>query len=228
MRHSTSVYRLDKDGESIIFNSEKDACEFLGVSKCFVASCFRRGTLCKGYSISRVGLSTHGETKTKLHKRWESMIARCEYKKHPHYVRVALKGLGHTIKIIRNIIEDKWFDYGTFFADKDKTKKGQPSNSACSECPDVSRLDLVCDVCGKPARIVAASAYGPISYAFCDECLKKGLEPYKGVVAYIACAGHFPDDINEEYRADVRRMLPLWGKTEEEFIKDVEKVIEEL
>lgn len=144
------------------------------------------------------------------------------------YVRAALKGLGHTIKIIGNIIEDQWFDYGTFFADKDESKKDQPSNSACSECPDISRLDLVCDVCGKPARIVAASAYGPISYAFCDDCLEKGLEPYKGVVAYIACAGHFPDDINEEYRADVRRMLPLWGKTEEEFIKDVEKVIEEL
>lgn len=144
------------------------------------------------------------------------------------YVRAALKGLGHTIKIIGNIIEDQWFDYGTFFEDEDETKKDQSSNSACSKSLDISCLGIECDVCGKPARIVAASAYGPISYAFCDECLKKGLEPYKGVVAYIACAGHFPDDINEEYRADVRRMLPLWGKTEEEFIKDVEKAIEEL
>lgn len=105
MRHSTSVYRLDKDGESIIFNSEKDACEFLGVSKCSVASCFRRGTLCKGYSISRVGLSTHGETKTKLHKRWESMIARCEYKKHPHYCRYGGKGIS---------VCTEWHDYCSF------------------------------------------------------------------------------------------------------------------
>lgn len=144
------------------------------------------------------------------------------------YVRVALKGSGHIVKIIGNIIEDQWFNYGTFFEDEDETKKDQSSNSACSKSLDVSCLGIACDVCGNPARTVAASAYGPISYAFCDECLKKGLEPYKGVVAYIACAGHFPDDINEEYRADIRRMLPLWGKTEEEFIKDVEKVIEEL
>lgn len=33
------------------------------------------------------------------------------------YVRVASKGLGSSIKIIGNIIEDKWFDYETFFDD---------------------------------------------------------------------------------------------------------------
>ncbi len=31
------------------------------------------------------------------------------------YVRVATRGWGSTVKIIGNIIEDKWFDYGTFF-----------------------------------------------------------------------------------------------------------------
>lgn len=34
------------------------------------------------------------------------------------YVRVATKGWGSTIKIIGNILEDKWFDAETFFADK--------------------------------------------------------------------------------------------------------------
>ena len=34
------------------------------------------------------------------------------------YVRVATKGLGSTVNIIGNIIEDKWFDAETFFADK--------------------------------------------------------------------------------------------------------------
>ena len=62
-------------------------------------------------------------------------------------------------------------------------------------------FELRCNVCGKPARVVAASAYGATSYAFCDDCLEKGLEPYSAVVAYIACAGHFPEDINETYRA---------------------------
>lgn len=33
------------------------------------------------------------------------------------YVRVATKGWGSTVKIIGNILEDKWFDYGSFFDD---------------------------------------------------------------------------------------------------------------
>ena len=88
-------------------------------------------------------------------------------------------------------------------------------------------VQLICDVCGRPATKVASSAYGAISYAFCDQCLQKGVEPYRGVVAYIACAGRFPDDINSTYQKDIRRMLPLWGKTEEEFIQDVNKEMKE-
>lgn len=30
------------------------------------------------------------------------------------------------------------------------------------------------------------------------------------------------------YRGDVRRMLPLWGKTEAEFIRDVDAMIQRL
>lgn len=33
------------------------------------------------------------------------------------YVRVAAKGWGNSVKIIGNIINDKWFDAETFFAD---------------------------------------------------------------------------------------------------------------
>ena len=33
------------------------------------------------------------------------------------YVRVATKGWGNSVKIIGNIIKDKWFDAETFFAD---------------------------------------------------------------------------------------------------------------
>ena len=36
------------------------------------------------------------------------------------YVRVATKGWGDTVKIIGNIIEDEWFDYGTFFKEEDE------------------------------------------------------------------------------------------------------------
>lgn len=34
------------------------------------------------------------------------------------YVRVATKGLGHSVNIIGNILKDQWFDIETFFVDK--------------------------------------------------------------------------------------------------------------
>jgi hypothetical protein len=34
------------------------------------------------------------------------------------HVRVALKGVGDSVKIIGNFIRDEWFDYGSFFDDK--------------------------------------------------------------------------------------------------------------
>ena len=39
------------------------------------------------------------------------------------YIRVATKGWGNTIKIIGNIVSDRWFDYETFFADKKEESK---------------------------------------------------------------------------------------------------------
>lgn len=39
------------------------------------------------------------------------------------YVRVANKGPGSTVKIIGNLINNKWFDYETFFEDKRSEKK---------------------------------------------------------------------------------------------------------
>lgn len=35
------------------------------------------------------------------------------------YVRVAIKGWGDTVKIIGHITKDRWFDYGSFFSQKD-------------------------------------------------------------------------------------------------------------
>lgn len=87
---------------------------------------------------------------------------------------------------------------------------------------------MKCDACGKEREtFVAASAYGPISFAYCAECLASGREPYGAIVAYISCAGHFPNDINAFYQEDVRRQLKLHGVSEEQFIKDVDESIEE-
>lgn len=49
-----TVYILKKDKETLVFNFEKDACKYLGVVKCSVASCYRRGYKCKGYKIAKM------------------------------------------------------------------------------------------------------------------------------------------------------------------------------
>ena len=47
-------YMLVKDDEVLIFNSEKEACEYMGVVRCSVSSCYRRGRKCKGYRIAKM------------------------------------------------------------------------------------------------------------------------------------------------------------------------------
>lgn len=86
-----------------------------------------------------------------------------------------------------------------------------------------------CDVCGKETEdvVVCCSAFGPISIAICRDCLGQGKEPYGMMVSYIAGAGCFPEDINEGYQKEVRRQLTLHGISEEQFIADVNKIIED-
>lgn len=50
-QHYTITYTLKKGSETLHFNSEKDACKYLGVAKCSVASCYRRKSKCKGYTV---------------------------------------------------------------------------------------------------------------------------------------------------------------------------------
>ena len=85
-----------------------------------------------------------------------------------------------------------------------------------------------CDVCGKETYVVVcASSMGAISYSYCNDCLTKGLEPYGGMVAYISCAGSYPEDINRKYVEYIRRVLKELGRSEEEFIIDINKANEE-
>lgn len=90
---------------SIQFNSEKEACDFLGVTKCSVSSCYRRNSLCKGWKIRKVGISTHHETKTRLHKIWESMHSRCENQNHKYYAYYGGRGIR---------VCDEWNEYIPF------------------------------------------------------------------------------------------------------------------
>jgi hypothetical protein len=47
-------YMLIKDDEVLLFDSEKEACEYMGVVKCSISSCYRRGRKCKGYRIAKM------------------------------------------------------------------------------------------------------------------------------------------------------------------------------
>ena len=87
----------------------------------------------------------------------------------------------------------------------------------------------ICDVCGKETEnvVVCCSSFGPFSISVCKDCLTLGRDSYNAMVAYISCAGHFPEDINEEYQKEVRRQLTLHNISEERFIADVNKAIED-
>lgn len=86
-----------------------------------------------------------------------------------------------------------------------------------------------CEVCGKKTDVVVgASTMGAVSFAYCQDCLNAGAEPYGAMVSYIACAGRFPDDIHESYREIVRSTLAYLGKSEEQFMAAVDREIREM
>lgn len=90
-------------------------------------------------------------------------------------------------------------------------------------------MNYTCDCCGKSLTNhptnghVCASAYGPISYRYCDECLSGRIEPYKGIIAYLACAGTKITDFNKPYQISVMRNLLFYEKSITEFEKDLEE-----
>lgn len=105
MTYCTTAYKLTKDTESKIFTSERSACAFIGVQPSTIASCCRKGYKCKGWTIEYLGRTTHGETKTRLHKIWEAMLTRCEYENHIHYANYGGRGIS---------VCEAWHDYVAF------------------------------------------------------------------------------------------------------------------
>lgn len=84
-----------------------------------------------------------------------------------------------------------------------------------------------CAACGATDTkgFVVCSGFGAFSFPLCLSCISEGREVYSQMVDYIADAGFWPDDINEDYQEEVRRQLRLHNKTEEEFAADVEQAI---
>lgn len=93
MKHKRTPYILTDGKHYLVFNTENDACQYLGVAECTVASCFRTHSKCKGFNVIK-GISEESIYMDKrLHKIWEGMHARCEYKKHPHYNNYGGRGI---------------------------------------------------------------------------------------------------------------------------------------
>lgn len=105
MKHYTTIYRLSRLEEARTFDSERAACEFLGVKPSGVSSCYLKGKECRGWRIERIGLSTHGETNTRLHRIWSAMHERCERKSHEYFHCYGGRG----IKVC-----EEWNDYKKF------------------------------------------------------------------------------------------------------------------
>ena len=89
-------------------------------------------------------------------------------------------------------------------------------------------IKLKCAGCKKAEGItVVCSMFGATSFALCDKCLREGREDYRNMVNYISCAGHWPQDINDIYQAEVRRQLKLHNIPEEVFKLEVDRAIAE-
>lgn len=93
MVYKSTPYILKRGEEHLVFPSEKSACEYLGVAKCSVASCYRRGVECKGYKVIRGTSEAELYNDKRLRKIWESMHERCEYAKHPHFKDYGGRGI---------------------------------------------------------------------------------------------------------------------------------------
>jgi len=88
---------------------------------------------------------------------------------------------------------------------------------------------LICDVCGKNvAKGVACSVFGPISLAYCQECLNAKRDDYGFMVAGL-CGGGITcmRDIRPDLHPYVKATLEFAEKTEEDLFKELQEFEEE-
>ena len=80
-----------------------------------------------------------------------------------------------------------------------------------------------CEVCGEKAIGVASSALGPISHAYCEECVALGREPWDTLVGCLWGIGD-PDAVAEWVRPFIDATCSFYGKTEEELWAEIEEL----
>lgn len=77
-----------------------------------------------------------------------------------------------------------------------------------------------CNVCGKETNTtVCCSTCGAISFAYCADCLRAGIEPYDALVGM----GLYYADFNKTYKQQILDpSLRFHNKTNEQFDEDVQ------
>lgn len=88
-----------------------------------------------------------------------------------------------------------------------------------------------CEICGKETKtIIVSGTFGSYSFSACTACIKEKIEPYKwitygGGFGKIA-AKRYPSFICAMQVDKIRRILKFYGKSEEEYIEDCKKAVE--
>lgn len=84
-----------------------------------------------------------------------------------------------------------------------------------------------CSICRKEDAPggVACSPLGPISYFYCFDCLREGLEPW-GMFLHAVGSDHL-EDHERWFQELVERNLEFYGKTWEELVQESKKAVEE-
>lgn len=86
-----------------------------------------------------------------------------------------------------------------------------------------------CDVCSKNGEtFVGSSTLGAVSFAYCEECLRSGAEPY-GLLAYTLSmfGSDWENGMREEYHIIIKATLEATEKNYDELKQDVAKIIDE-
>ena len=101
----TTPYILTDGEKYLVFNKEKDACDFLEMAKCSVASAYRKGAKCKGYTIIKGVSEWELYYDHRLWKIWQGMHERCELPSHKYYDNYGGRGIE---------VCEEWSDYVPF------------------------------------------------------------------------------------------------------------------
>lgn len=117
MKRRTTPYILEKDGIYYSFQSEKSACDFLGVTGSCVASAARTCKTYHGYHVIKAVSENDIYNDKRLRKIWESMRERCYYAKHPHYKSYGGRGITVCTEWMEYIPFAKWAFANGYSAD---------------------------------------------------------------------------------------------------------------